>query len=100
MMELLWTPEAVRDREDIYSYIEEDNPLAALSLDDLISERTLALKDYPRMGRSGRVIGTFELIIHSSYMVVYEIVERQVRTLNVVHTARQCAIQRTQASMA
>lgn len=26
MMELLWTPEAVRDREDIYDYIEEDNP--------------------------------------------------------------------------
>lgn len=23
MMELLWTPEAVRDREDIYDYIEQ-----------------------------------------------------------------------------
>jgi len=44
MMELLWTPEAVRDREGIYNYIEEDNPLAALSLDDLISERAAALK--------------------------------------------------------
>ncbi|WP_348273399.1 type II toxin-antitoxin system RelE/ParE family toxin [Halopseudomonas sp. SMJS2] len=89
MMELLWTLEAVRDREDIYDYIEEDNPLAALSLDDLISERTAALQDYPRMGRSGRVAGTFELIVHSSYMVVYDIVETQVRILNVVHTARQ-----------
>ncbi|WGK63312.1 type II toxin-antitoxin system RelE/ParE family toxin [Halopseudomonas sp. SMJS2] len=88
-MELLWTLEAVRDREDIYDYIEEDNPLAALSLDDLISERTAALQDYPRMGRSGRVAGTFELIVHSSYMVVYDIVETQVRILNVVHTARQ-----------
>ena len=43
MMELLWTPEAVRDREDIYDYIEEDNPLAALALDDLIAERTAVL---------------------------------------------------------
>lgn len=89
MMELLWTPEAIRDREHIYSYIEENNPLAALSLDDLISERTTALRDYPRMGRSGRTAGTFELVVHSSYMVVYEIVETQVRILNVVHTARQ-----------
>jgi len=88
-MELLWTPEAVRDREDIYNYIEEDNPLAALSLDDLISERTAALQHYPRIGRSGRVAGTFELVVHSNYMVVYEIVETQVRILNVVHTARQ-----------
>ncbi|NGM87865.1 type II toxin-antitoxin system RelE/ParE family toxin [Parapusillimonas sp. SGNA-6] len=88
-MELLWTLEAVRDREAIYGYIEEDNPLAALSLDDLISERTATLQDYPRMGRAGRVSGTFELVVHSSYMVVYEIVETQVRILNIVHTARQ-----------
>lgn len=89
MMELLWTPEAVRDREDIYDYIEEDNPLAALARDDLIAEKTVVLQDFPKMGRSGRIEGTFELVIHNSYMVVYEIVERQVRILSVVHTARQ-----------
>jgi len=90
MMELVWTPEAVRDREDIYSYIEQDNPLAAPSLDNLISERIAALQEYPRMGRTGRAAGTFELVVDSSYMVVYDIVEMQVRILNVVHTARQC----------
>ncbi|MDM7856806.1 type II toxin-antitoxin system RelE/ParE family toxin [Thiopseudomonas acetoxidans] len=89
MMELLWTPEAVRERESIYDYIEEDNPLAALALDDLIAEKTAVLQDFPKMGRSGRVAGTFELVVHSSYMVVYETVERQVRILNVVHTTRQ-----------
>jgi addiction module RelE/StbE family toxin len=89
MMELLWTPEAVKDREDIYDYIEEDNPLAALALDDLIAERTAGLQDFPRMGRTGRVVGTFELVVHSSYMVVYDIVGMQVRILNIVHTARQ-----------
>lgn len=89
MMELLWTPEAVRDREDIYDYIEEDNPLAALALDDLIAEKTAVLQDLPRVGRSGRVPDTFELVVHSSYMVVYDIVETQVRVLNIVHTARQ-----------
>lgn len=89
MMELPWTPEAVREREDIYSYIEEDNPLAALALDDLIAERTAVLQDFPGMGRGGRVLDTFELVVHSSYMVVYDIVETQVRILNIVHTARQ-----------
>lgn len=89
MMELFWTREAIQDREDIYDYIEQDNPLAALSLDDLISERTAAIQDFPRMGRAGRIPGTFELIVHSSYMVVYEIVETWIRVLNVVHTAQQ-----------
>jgi len=89
MMELLWTPEAVNDREDIYSYVEQDNPLAALALDELIAERTAVLQNFPRMGRGGRVPDTFELVIHSSYMIVYDIVETRVRILNVVHTARQ-----------
>lgn len=88
-MELLWTPEAVRDREDIYDYIEKNNPLAALALDDLIAERTAVLQDFPRMGRDGRGPDTFELVVHSSYLVVYEVVEMQVRILNIVHTARQ-----------
>jgi len=89
MMELLWTPEAIQNREDIYDYIEENNPLAALALDELIEERTGVLQEFPKMGRGGRVPDTFELVVHSSYMVVYEIVEMQVRILNVVHTARQ-----------
>lgn len=88
-MELLWTPEAVKDREDIDEYIEEDNPLTALDLDNLIAEKTAVLQDFPRMGRPGRIAGTFELVVHSSYMVVYEVVEMQVRILNVVHTTRQ-----------
>lgn len=89
MMKVLWAPKAVRDREDIYDYIEEDNPLAALEIDELLSAKTAMLQDYPGIGRAGSVPGTFELVIHSSYMVVYEIVERRVRILNVVHTARQ-----------
>ena len=89
MIELLWTPEAIRDREDIYDHIEEDNSLAALALDDLIAERTAMLQDFPRMGRGGRVPDTYELVVHSSYMIVYDIVEVQVRILNVVHTAQQ-----------
>jgi len=89
MMELLWTPEAIQEREDIYDYIEEDNPLAVLVLDELISERVAALQDFPQMGRTGKVPGTFELVVHSSYLVVYDIVETQVRILSVAHTARQ-----------
>ncbi len=38
MTELLWTPEAIRDRDDIYDYIEAAKPLAALDIDDLISD--------------------------------------------------------------
>ncbi len=89
MKRLFWTPEAIRDREDIYNYIEQDNPYAALSLDELIVEKVNVLKAHPKIGRPGRVVGTLELVIHSNYMVVYELDSSQVRILNVVHTARQ-----------
>jgi len=35
-MELYWTLEAIRDREEVYDYIETDNPNAAIALDELI----------------------------------------------------------------
>ena len=35
MMELFWTQEAIQDRDAIYDYIEADNPVAALALDEL-----------------------------------------------------------------
>lgn len=88
-MELLWTPEAIQDRDDIYEYIEQENPLAALTLDELFSDKAALLINHPESGRPGRASGTRELVVHSSYMLVYEIVGKQVRMLNVVHTARQ-----------
>ncbi len=51
MMELFWTPEAIKDRDDIYDYIEADNPVGALTLDELLSERALSLVDHPNLGR-------------------------------------------------
>lgn len=59
MMESLWTPEAVRSREDIYDYIETDNPLAILSLDSLMSERAVALQEYHRIGAGREASGSF-----------------------------------------
>lgn len=88
-MELVWTPEAVQDREDIYDYVESENPVAALVLDELFSEKAQWLTNHPGGGRLGRVPETKELIVHPNYMLVYEVVGKQVRVLNLVHTARQ-----------
>lgn len=70
MMELFWTPEAIHDREVIYDYIEADNPVAALALDELFEEKAGRLVDHPGMGRIGRVMGTRELVAHKNYILV------------------------------
>ncbi|WP_147479665.1 type II toxin-antitoxin system RelE/ParE family toxin, partial [Pseudomonas amygdali] len=61
-MNLFWTPEAIQDREDIYNYIEADNPTAALDLDELFEEKAMLLVEHPNLGRLGRVRDTSELI--------------------------------------
>ena len=88
-MKLVWTPEAIADRDDIYDYIETDNPAAALALDELFSEKSEWLADHSRLGRAGRVDGTRELVAHENYILVYDLVGDLVRILRVLHAARQ-----------
>ena len=89
MIELLWTPEAIQDREDIYDYIEADNPAAALALDELISEKASRLVEHPNLGRLGREADTRELIAHQHYVLVYDVTKTQVRVLRVLHATQQ-----------
>ena len=89
MMELFWTPEATQDRDEIYGYIEADNPVAALALDELFSEKASRLVDHPGLGRLGRIAGTRELVAHRHYLLVYDVAGDLVRVLRVLHTARQ-----------
>ena len=89
MIELLWTPEATQDRDEIYDYIEADNPAAALALDELFAEKAGRLLDHPGLGRPGRIIGTRELVAHRNYILVYDVTADTVRVLRVLHAARQ-----------
>ncbi len=85
-MPLYWTSEAIADRETIYDYIEADNPLAALALDELFTEQAELLLAHPALGRPGRVAATREWVVHQHYVLVYDIVSADVRILRVLHT--------------
>lgn len=84
-----WTPEAMADRENIYDYIESNNPAAALGLDELFADQAFLLVSYPGLGRAGRVSGTRELVVHANYILVYDHVDDQLRVLRVLHSAMQ-----------
>ena len=94
MTALFWTPEAQQDRNDIYDYIEADNPAAALTLDELFAKNAARLLEHPGLGRIGRVKGTRELVVHPNYVVIYDLAGEQVRVLRVIHAARQWPSQR------
>lgn len=88
-MELFWTPEAIQDRDDIYDYIEADNPVAALALDELFEEKAALLVGRPGLGRISRAPDTREFVVHRNYILIYDVAGDLVRMLNVVHAARQ-----------
>lgn len=86
-MKLFWTLDAVQDRRTIYDYIEAENPIAALALDELFSDQADLLLTNPYLGKTGRVSGTRELVVHKHYILVYDIKEQDVRVLRVLHSA-------------
>lgn len=85
MTALFWTPLAIRDREQVYSYIEADKPTAAL--DELFEAQAVLLTAQPKLGKLGRVAGTRELVVHKNYILVYDLQGGSVRILRILHVA-------------
>ncbi|WP_323123196.1 type II toxin-antitoxin system RelE/ParE family toxin [Burkholderia alba] len=88
-MKVVWTPEALLDRDAIWEAIEVDNAVAAADMDERFSAAAAQLADFPLIGRLGQVSGTREFIPHPSYRLVYDVASDVVWILAVVHTARR-----------
>jgi addiction module RelE/StbE family toxin len=86
-VKLVWTPEALQDRREVWDYIAADNHFAPARMDALFSEAAARLADHPQFGRAGKIDGTRELIPHPSYRLVYEIEGDTVWALVLIHTA-------------
>lgn len=71
-----WRAKAHEDRNHIFDYIAEDNPTAALELDDEIEQKTGALPEHPELYRVGRRRGTREMVLAANYVLVYRILKQ------------------------
>ncbi|MDN6855853.1 type II toxin-antitoxin system RelE/ParE family toxin [Pseudomonas sp. CAN2814] len=87
-MKVFWTREARQDRFDIWEYLASENLDAAVRMDSLFSAAAAKLRQFPLMGKPGRVAGTRELIPHESYRIVYQVEADVLWILALVHTAR------------
>lgn len=90
-MRLVWTEESLDAITDIVGYIAKDNEPAAYKLGNAILDDTKThLLQNPQLGRPGRISGTRELVVHSSYIVVYTVSADTLTILTVRHSARVC----------
>lgn len=89
-MMVQWLLEASQQRYDQLDYIAQENPIAAIQLDEEIETKTESLAQHPRIGREGRVTGTLELVIaRTPFLAVYRIAAGQIQILNLLHQSQQ-----------
>ncbi|MGJ7575458.1 type II toxin-antitoxin system RelE/ParE family toxin [Variovorax sp. RB2P76] len=88
-MRLEWSPWAMDDRERIFDFIEQDDPRAAIAVDERIATQVLVLVRFPEGGRPGRIEGTRELIVRRTpYIVAYRVGKDCIRILRILHSAQ------------
>lgn len=85
-----WLRKALANLEAHAQYIARDNPAAARRVVTAIVRAVTELKDYPALGRPGRVEGTRELVVLGTpYIVPYRVRKGTVEILRVFHGARK-----------
>jgi addiction module RelE/StbE family toxin len=88
-VKLVWSPQSIEDRKQIYAFISEHDQQAADELDGLFRKQANLLLAFPEMGKPGRVTATRELVVHTHYILVYACAEDTIAILTVLHTSRQ-----------
>jgi addiction module RelE/StbE family toxin len=88
-MEVLWLEGAITDLEEIYAYIAARNPSVAPRVAETLLDSAARLAAHPRLGRSGRIDGTRELVVpRLPFVIVYRVLEQNVEVLRVIHGRR------------
>ena len=84
--QVILSPRAIQDLEEIVRYIAFDNPERAESFGRELIEKTKQLKTFPELGRTVPEFGLADVreLIHRSYRIVYRVNHGR----NVVEVAR------------
>lgn len=89
-MNLDWLPEANRNRFEQLDYIAQDNPLAAIGQDEEIERQVNMLMLHPKIGRSGRLKGTRELVIsRTPFVVIYRVQANRIEVIRLLHSSQK-----------
>jgi len=89
MLRIKWLARARKDIKDEKDFISKDNPQIAVTVIQHIYASAENIRQYPDIGRIGRVSNTRELkTAKYQYIIAYRVVVDTVEVLRVLH-ARQ-----------
>lgn len=87
---IFWEERSLQDREQIFEFLYQVNPVAAEKTDDLIETKVEHLLQYPMLGVQRNGVGGRLLIIPEiSMIVVYWVEGSIIRVLRVLHQKQQ-----------
>lgn len=90
-MEINWTLSALRDLDLEMEYLETKRDVStAKEAYSLIKNTINNLKEFPALGREGRIFGTRELVIKKySYIIPYRVKNGNIEILALFHAKRK-----------
>ena len=89
-VKIVWSEEALKDIEEIISFISKDSELYAVNFASKIVSAVETLKVFPEIGRIVPEYGDLKMreIIYRNYRIVYLIEERAVEIITVFHGSK------------
>ena len=89
-VKIVWSEEALKDIEEIISFISKDSELYAVNFASKIISAVETLKMFPEIGRIVPEYGDPKIreIIYRNYRIVYQIEERAVEIITVSHGSK------------
>ncbi len=85
---IVFTDLAISDLQNIRDYIGKENPSAASRVAIQILATCDRLEYLPERGRPGIVPGTREIVSCWPYIVIYCIVNRNIKIIRILHTSQ------------
>ena len=89
-VKIAWSEEALKDIEEIISFISKDSKLYAVNFASKIISAVETLKVFPEIGRIVPEYGDPKIreIIYRNYRIVYQIEARAVEIITVSHGSK------------
>ena len=89
-LKLRWTSLAIKDLDNAYDFIAADRPRAAAVTLGKIEAAIQQLRSFPRMGRTGRIRGTREIVVSGTpFVIAYRPGNEHLDLLAIMHGARK-----------
>jgi len=89
-LKVVWTRLALEDLENAYEFISYYSPEAAKEIISRVEGGINNLRQYPNVGKKGRLKGTRELVIpNTPFFLPYRVKETHIEILAFLHGRRK-----------